>query len=193
MLKFGFPYSIIHIPFVKHALFSLLYYNAHMKEPLLVAIDPGYDRCGIAFFTFEGTLLYSTCIESNKKDTHSKRLHDIGEAFLTEINKWHPSTIAIETLFFSLNKKTALKVAEARGVVLYLAQTHNLEIVELSPQTIKTSLTGVGNASKSQVLRMTSLVMKMPVDGKKDDEVDAIAIGLTAIQLHKSNRLFPIA
>ena len=164
-----------------------------MKKPLLVAIDPGYDRCGIAFFSLDGLLVYSACIESNKKDTHSHRLHTIGEEFLKQINIWQPSILAIETLFFSLNKKTALKVAEARGVVLYLAQTHNLEIVELSPQTIKTSLTGVGNASKSQVLRMTSLVMKMPLDGKQDDEVDAIAIGLTAIQLHKSNRLFPIA
>jgi crossover junction endodeoxyribonuclease RuvC len=169
------------------------YTELYMKENILVAIDPGYDRCGMAFFSFEGALLYSTCIETNKKDTHSKRLHDIGEAFLSKINKWHPSTIAIETLFFSLNKKTALKVAEARGVILYLAQTHDLDIVELSPQTIKTSLTGVGNASKEQVLRMTSMVMKTSLLGKQDDEVDAIAIGLTAVQLHKTNRLFPIA
>jgi crossover junction endodeoxyribonuclease RuvC len=164
-----------------------------MKEKILVAIDPGYDRCGMAFFSLDGTLLYSTCTQTDKKDSHSTRLHAIGEAFLEQIKKWQPSILAIETLFFSLNKKTALKVAEARGVILYLTQMHNLEIVEISPQTIKISLTGVGNASKEQVLRMINLVTKTSLKGKQDDEVDAIAIGLTAVQLHKNKSLFPIA
>lgn len=179
--------------FVKYPLSVLCITLTTMKESVLVSIDPGYDRCGMAFFSFDGTLLYSTCIETNKKDLHSVRLHHIGTALLEHMEKWNPTHLAIETLFFSLNKKTALKVAEARGVILYVAQTRALEIIELAPQTIKTSITGVGNASKEQVLRMTSLVAKMSLDGKQDDEVDAIAIGLTALQLHKTNRFFPIA
>lgn len=179
--------------FVKYTPLPFLYYNTSMKETHLIAIDPGYDRCGVAIFSLNGTLLHSTCIETKKNDTYTTRLRVVGDAFLKEILQWQPKILAIETLFFSLNKKTALKVAEARGIILYLAEVHNLTIVEISPQTIKTSITGVGNASKDQVLRMTSMIMKNSFTGKQDDEIDAIAIGLTAVQLHKTKQLFPIA
>jgi crossover junction endodeoxyribonuclease RuvC len=85
-----------------------------MPNKKSIAIDPGYDRIGIA--VFEGkTLIHSECF-SPKKDSFPNILAEI-YAHLTKLIKKHaPETLAIETLFFTKNQKTAMKVAEARGV-----------------------------------------------------------------------------
>ncbi|HVY36057.1 MAG TPA: crossover junction endodeoxyribonuclease RuvC [Candidatus Paceibacterota bacterium] len=147
----------------------------------LLAVDPGYDRCGVA--VFEGnTLCYSTCIETNKSDSHPKRLSAVNTALSALIEEWRPEVLALETLFFSINKKTAIKVAEARGVIMQCAGAHHLHVLELSPQEVKLSMTGVGNADKKQVQKMTVLVLKIDDAGKRDDEIDAIALGAAAAQ-----------
>lgn len=159
--------------------------------PIILAIDPGYDRCGIAIIEggTKSAVLYSACIETSKKDTHEQRLADVYSTLESVVAKWHPDTLALETLFFSVNKKTALKVAEARGVVLLLAGTHRLPLVELSPQAVKLSMTGIGNATKEQVQKMVGLVLKQDISKKLDDEVDAIAIGLAALQHYRVDNL----
>ncbi len=151
---------------------------------LILAIDPGYDRCGVALVKpgRPSELVSSQCIETNKKDTHEKRLFQIYETLSGLIAKYNPTHIALETLFFSVNKKTAIKVAEARGIIVLLAGQHNLELVELSPQEVKQSMTGVGNASKEQVQKMVELTLKIDTAGKIDDEVDAIALGFAAAE-----------
>lgn len=149
----------------------------------LLAIDPGYDRCGVAVFATaspQPTLLYSTCITTKKTDLQEKRLATLYQALETLITERTIRHIALETLFFSLNKKTALKVAEARGIMVLLSGIKNIPLIELSPQEVKLSVTGVGNASKEQVQKMVGLIFKEQVKGKLDDEIDAIALGLGA-------------
>ena len=161
----------------------------------LLAIDPGYDRCGVAVFDIAGknpALLYSTCVTTNKKDLQEKRLANIFVEVEMIVEKWNIKTIALETLFFSVNKTTALKVAEARGVILLLAGKHRLDVVELSPQEVKLSVTGVGNASKAQVAKMIHLIFKELSAKKLDDELDAIAVGLGAASKMKFNAKIPL-
>lgn len=149
----------------------------------ILAIDPGYDRCGAAILVQENgktRLEHSLCITTKKTDAHEKRLHTIFSELSTLIEKESPTHIALETLFFSVNKKTALKVAEARGVISVLASIYNITLVEVSPQQVKLAMTGVGNATKEQVQRMVSLVLKIDTSKKIDDEVDAIAVGFAA-------------
>lgn len=149
----------------------------------LLAIDPGYDRCGIAVFDTaqkNPALLYSACISTDKKDPQEIRLAHIYAALEKVVAEYEIGTIALETLFFSVNKKTALKVAEARGAILLFAGKHKLNLVELSPQEVKMSVTGVGNASKEQVAKMVRLIFKELPLKKLDDELDAIALGLGA-------------
>lgn len=156
----------------------------------ILAIDPGYDRCGAAIIDTEKgltTLTYSECITTSKTLTHTMRLVHIHNAVTELIQQWQPSFLAIETLFFSNNKTTAMKVAEARGVILAACGLHNLTIIEIAPQTIKVAMTGSGNATKEQVQKMVSLTMKIDISKKIDDEVDAIAIGITAVPLAKQN------
>jgi crossover junction endodeoxyribonuclease RuvC len=153
-------------------------------QSLILAIDPGYDRVGIAVVKpgRPSELVHSECIETNKKDLQEKRLRDVYDRVTAVIETWKPSSLALETLFFSVNKKTAIKVAESRGVIVLLAGLHNLELIELSPQEVKQAMTGVGNASKEQVQKMVSLTLKLDIKGKIDDEIDAIALGFAAAE-----------
>ncbi len=162
------------------------------KQNTILAIDPGYDRCGVAIVTTDtgvATLAHSICIVTDKKNSHEKRLVFIYRSLVDLITQWQPTALALETLFFSVNKKTALKVAEARGAILLLAGLHNLTLVELSPQEVKLSMTGSGNADKKAIQKMVALTMKMDLSDKLDDEIDAIALGMAAAQQRKFSQL----
>lgn len=88
--------------------------------------------------------------------------------------------MAIESLFFAGNQKTAIKVAEARGVALCAAAENNLRVMELTPLEVKMALTGYGRAEKEQVRKMIAAILKLEKPAKYDDEMDAIAIALAA-------------
>ncbi len=160
----------------------------NINEQKIIAIDPGYDRCGVAIMSEtlgKPTVIFSDCITSNKTDDHYVRLTEIFKQLESLIKEYKPTHLAIETLFFSVNKKTAIKVAEARGAILTLAGLCNLSLVELSPQAIKIAMTGSGNAKKEQVQKMVSLTVVLPKGAKLDDEIDAIALGVAALQTIK--------
>jgi crossover junction endodeoxyribonuclease RuvC len=155
----------------------------------ILAIDPGYDRCGIAIIETgrPSQLIHSACIETNKKDLQEKRLYQIYTEITSLIETWQPEYIALETLFFSVNKKTAIKVAEARGVIVLIAGQHQLPLIELSPQEVKLAMAGVGNADKKQVQKMVALTLKIDITKKIDDEIDAIALGFAAAETIRVN------
>lgn len=144
----------------------------------VLGIDPGFDRVGVAVLDKE-RVLYSTCIETNRKSPHSERLLQIGEELRKIIKKWEPDTLAIERLFFNQNITNALKVSEARGVILYEAAQSGLEVFEYSPQDIKIAVTGYGKADKRAVEMMVRKLAKISSKKVFDDELDAIALGIT--------------
>jgi len=156
-----------------------------MKDKIL-AIDPGYDRCGVAIVeevSGKPVVTFSACITSDKGDEQYMRLASIFKQLEALVEEHRPRHLAIETLFFSVNKKTAIKVAEARGAILTLAGLHKLSLIELSPQAIKIAMTGVGNASKEQIKKMVSLTVTLPKNSRLDDEIDAIALGVASLQV----------
>ena len=104
----------------------------------------------------------------------------IGEEVNKIIKKYKPEILSIETLFLTTNQKTVMHVAEARGVVIYEATCAGLKIFEASPPQIKIATTGYGKASKEQVMRMVKILVDIDNSKKSDDELDAIAIALTA-------------
>ncbi len=150
----------------------------------VLAIDPGYERLGIAVLEKQkgkDTLLYSECFQTDKKDEHSKRLFLIFEKLEKVIIDYKINVCAIETLFFSTNVKTALKVAELRGAILVLCEKYNVKIEEYSPQAIKLGVTGYGKSDKSAIIKMIPLLVKIEKKIKFDDEFDAIAVGITCL------------
>lgn len=147
---------------------------------IILGIDPGFDRMGVA--VIDGSeLLFSKCIETNRKDSHEKRLLQIGDELEEIIKEWKPTALGIEKLFFNQNTTNALKVSEARGVALYQAASAGLDICEYSPQEIKIATTGYGKADKTQVEIMVKRLIKIPQTSAKklDDELDAIAVCIT--------------
>ena len=149
---------------------------------IILGIDPGFERMGCAVLEKSSTgekLIYSSCLVSSRNDAHEKRLLHLAKGLKKIIKDFQPDTMAIEKLFFSANQKTALKVAEARGVALLLAAENNLKVVEFTPLEVKMAMTGYGRAEKDQVRKMAQAILKIDGKGKLDDEIDAIAIALT--------------
>lgn len=150
----------------------------------VLGIDPGYDRLGVAILERVGSgdeLIFSDCLTTDKKLIFAERLLELGNALGKIITKFKPKILALETLFFAKNKKTAMLVAETRGLILYLAAKHNLQICEMSPASVKLSTTGYGRADKMQIIAMLPKLLKIKKAIKHDDEFDAIAIAITAL------------
>ncbi|MEK7606463.1 MAG: crossover junction endodeoxyribonuclease RuvC [Patescibacteria group bacterium] len=153
----------------------------------VLGIDPGYDRLGIAIL--EGTrethaLLHSECFETGKNLPFAERLHAGIERIVSVIDQFSPDVIALETLFFSNNQKTAMHVAEVRGALLYVAQNANCQIQEFAPQQVKSAVAGSGRGSKEDVAAMLHHLIEIPDKKMRDDEYDAIAVALTALVSH---------
>lgn len=146
----------------------------------VIAIDPGYDRVGVAILLKQQKeeLIFSTCITTNKKDGFYDRLKHIKQELEQIIKEYQPDYFVFEELYFSNNTKTALKVAEARGVISSTALSFHLPIYELHPNHVKIAITGHGGAKKSDILWMLPKLISINTDNKLDDELDAIAIGL---------------
>ena len=150
----------------------------------VLGIDPGYGRCGLAILEGDGshpTLAYSTCIETKASSEFSLRLREVGDAIVRTILEHKPELIALEELYFSNNQKTALHVAEARGMILYIAVSHNIPLLEFNPMTVKVAITGYGRANKTDVTKMIERLVHIKTPLQYDDEYDAIAVGITAL------------
>lgn len=148
---------------------------------ITLGIDPGFDKMGCAVLNKtndKDELIYSTCIITNRKDSYEKRLLTLGKKLKEIISKYKPSVVAVEKLFFTTNQKTAIRVAEARGIVLYLAALSGASIVEITPLQIKIALTGYGRADKEQVKKMVQAILKDNLAAETDDEIDAIAAAI---------------
>lgn len=148
----------------------------------VLAIDPGYERLGIA--VLEGTtgkeeLLYSDCFKTSATLPFQERLKLIGDETIRLIEKLKPSALAIEKLYFNTNQKTAIAVAEVIGAIKYIAKSKDLEVFEYTPLQVKSAVTGNGRGSKKDVINMLYKLIKIEKEIKYDDEYDAIAVGLT--------------
>jgi crossover junction endodeoxyribonuclease RuvC len=158
----------------------------------VLAVDPGFGRCGIAIVDNESgkpNVVYSSCIETPSGLAFNERLASVGGEIARLIDEFGPDTLALEELFFSNNQKTALQVAEVRGMLLYLGKTRGLGLVEYNPSRIKIAMTGHGRATKNEVIRMVDLLTRLPSAPRLDDEYDAIALGMTAVAESRNTAL----
>ncbi|MFA5932093.1 MAG: crossover junction endodeoxyribonuclease RuvC [Candidatus Paceibacterota bacterium] len=152
----------------------------------ILGIDPGYERLGVAILEKnrgdkKETVIFSECFKTSAKLEFNERLLLIGEEVKKIIKKYKPEVLSIETLFLTTNHKTVMHVAEARGVVIYEATAARLKIFEASPPQIKIATTGYGKANKEQIIKMVKILVDIDPAKKSDDELDAIAIAITAL------------
>lgn len=150
----------------------------------VLAIDPGYDRCGIAVLERQrgkDVLLFSSCVETDKKQHFAHRLTTVADTVAAYIQTHKPTLVAIEKLYFTNNQKTAMGVSEVRGAIQYVATRSQLPIIEFTPGEIKVAVTGAGNADKKQVISMICRLVRIEKNIEHDDEYDAIGIGITCL------------
>jgi len=154
----------------------------------IIAVDPGYGRLGIAVLQKNRSgeaVLFSECFETSAKEEHQRRLQSIQARLRELLVKFKPEALAIESLFFSKNQKTALAVAEARGVIIAEAGASGIPVFEYKPSQVKIAVTGYGASDKRQVQGMLKQLLHF--DKKAlDDEYDAIAIGLTHLAIYRN-------
>ncbi len=152
---------------------------------IIIGIDPGYERLGIAVLEKNKgdkreRVLYSDCFKTSAKLPFCERLLLLGNEFNKLVETYKPEQLSIETLFFQNNQKTAMNVAEVRGMLLYQAIQAGLTIKEFTPLQVKVAASGYGAADKKQVADMVCKLVTIEKPIKHDDEYDAIAIALTA-------------
>jgi len=156
--------------------------NKQKKPTTILGIDTGYDRVGWAVGNYQNSkfnTLAMGCIQTNKDSDIFKRYSQIITKLQEITNKYSPNHLAIETLFFSKNKKTALRVSEARGVIISTLLNKDLEVFEYSPNTIKLTVAGSGAANKQAIKKMIELQIKYNLKGQIDDAIDALAVAMT--------------
>lgn len=149
----------------------------------VLAIDPGFDRMGLAVLEGDPSRpkhVWSACV-TPAKGAPEERLAAVHEAVAAAIREHHPDWVAMESLFWSSNKRTALGVAEARGAALSAAAEAGLKVSEHSPQQVKLAVTGYGAADKKAVAGMVPKLVTLPAKKRLDDELDAIALAICAL------------
>jgi crossover junction endodeoxyribonuclease RuvC len=154
----------------------------------ILGVDPGYDRLGLAVVEGDPSrpvVVWSDCV-TPAKGQMEERLAAVEAAVRDAVTAYAPDALAIESLFFSVNKKSAMQVAEARGAVLAAAGTTGLPVREFSPGTVKLAVTGDGRADKAAVARMVPKLVSLPPRKRLDDELDAIAVAICGLASSRS-------
>lgn len=147
----------------------------------IIGIDPGYAIVGFGIIEYVNsrfTVVNYGAVTTPAGINFNRRLEIIYRDICQVLDTFKPESLAIEKLYFQNNQKTAIDVAEARGVILLAAVQRHIEIYEYTPLEVKKSITGYGQAVKKQVQEMTKRVLNLPAIPKPDDTADALAMAV---------------
>ena len=147
----------------------------------IIGIDPGYAIVGYGVIDYnEGKfkVLEYGAITTDKNTPFEKRLCEIHEDYSYILDKWKPDALAIERLYFNTNQKTAIDVAQARGIIIMDTAIRNISIHEYTPLQVKQAVVGYGKAVKKQVQEMITRILSLPSVPKPDDTADALAMAI---------------
>ena len=150
---------------------------------IILGIDPGYAIVGFGVIEKTGNntrVIDYGVITTPKEDRMPKRLNDIYDSLCAIIDKYKPDCMALEELFFQNNQKTAIAVAQARGVIERAGIKKIGRLYEYTPLQIKQALTGVGRAEKKQVIALVKMILGLDTAHapKLDDTADALALAI---------------
>ena len=147
----------------------------------ILGVDPGFAITGYSIIDYIGNKFHletSGAILTEAKTSFPLRLEKINKELDNIIKMYKPDAMAIEELFFNNNAKTAINVAQARGVILITARQNNVDIYEYTPLQVKQAVTGYGRADKIQVQRMVKMILNVEKLPKLDDTTDSMAMAI---------------
>lgn len=148
---------------------------------IVLGIDPGFGRVGYGVIDYTKNkyrVLEYGCITTDANLEFPKRLNKIENDLLNILSRYNINAASIEDLYFNTNSKTAIKVAEARGVILNTLIKANIDIYEYTPLQAKLAIVGYGRAEKTQVKDMVKRFLGLEQMPKLDDTTDALAIAI---------------
>lgn len=148
---------------------------------IILGFDPGTATTGFGVIKKNRgnfLMLDYGIIATSPKDTDSERLEKIFQETSLILKKTKPDLVVVEKLYFFKNLKTAMPVAQAKGVILLAIQKKKIKIIELTPLEVKMGICGYGRAEKQQVQRMVKETLKLEKIPKPDDAADALALAI---------------
>ena len=148
---------------------------------IILGIDPGYGRVGygvIQFVKNRYRALEYGCISTKENSYFPDRLQKIEKDLKEIISRYKIDASSIEDLYFNNNSKTAIKVAEARGVILNTLASNYIPIFEYTPLQAKMAVVGYGRAEKTQVKAIVKSMLNLEKMPRLDDTTDALAIAI---------------
>lgn len=147
----------------------------------ILGIDPGYAIVGFGVVEYSGVTFRTVEYGAILTEAHTpfdKRLCLIDEDMQEILNRFRPDCMAIERLYFTTNQKTAIDVAQARGILVLAAAKRGLPVYEYTPLQVKQSVVGYGKAEKHQIMDMTRRILNLEQIPKPDDAADALALAI---------------
>ena len=151
------------------------------KNIRILGIDPGYAIVGFGVLDYDGfrfTPVEYGAITTSADMEFTSRLRAIHADTEFIFERFKPDCMAIERLYFTTNQKTAIDVAQARGIVLLSSAIRNIPVSEYTPLQVKQSVVGYGKAEKRQVMEMTRQILGLAHIPRPDDAADALAIAI---------------
>ncbi len=152
----------------------------------ILGIDPGIGICGFGLVENDVALDFGVITTVIRAPLPS-RLKELYEGLTEIFEECKPDVVSVEKLFFSKNVTTGISVAEARGLVLLVAEQHGVPVYEYTPNEIKKTMTGDGSAKKGQVQDMVKMHLKLETRPRPDDAADALAAAITHSLMSRVN------
>jgi len=125
-----------------------------------------------------------------QKECAGAVLHDVHARVCGLLEEYSPDAMAVESIFTALNMRTALRLAEVRGVILLAAAQHDVIVYSYAPREVKASVAGHGHADKRQVQMMVRALLSMNETPEPSDAADALAVALCHLQTEQARRRF---
>jgi len=124
------------------------------------------------------------------KEGEGAALQEVHGLLCGLIQEFVPDAMAVESIFSALNVRTALRLAEVRGVVLLAAAQHGVEVHSYAPREVKATIAGHGHADKRQMQIMVRAILSMNATPEPPDAADALAVALCHLQMEQARRRF---
>ena len=147
----------------------------------IIGIDPGLIQTGYGIINVSNNQTYLIdygIIKPPVKDSLANRLLTIYNDVCEIISNYEPQIFAIEEVFYGKNVQSAMRLGQARGASMVAAASKGISIYEYSARKVKQSVTGNGNAHKSQIQFMVKAKLHLDHNPEPMDAADALAIAL---------------
>ncbi len=151
---------------------------------LVLGLDPGSRHTGYGLVESQGDCLRAVAhgrVSCQANQALERRLHHISQQVEALLAQWQPQAVVLESLFHGVNSRSLIVLAQARGALLACLAAADFEVNEYSPAEIKSAVTGNGRADKTQVQRMVSMMLAVPLAELNADSADALAAAICYI------------